>query len=703
MRLPGIPRGQVQQLIAPKADLSEAHAAMSLGRALGDVSQAALNIQMNTWRREEEQNDRDMKESVINMKAEVFETDFYSGDNIPADAVGKLNVSHNVVDQDGQVQNVPRTNIPAAEVWGAIYEERINKTIESLAGNMSHQGAQEAWVQNMQTRAKEDLFQMEQVLDRDQQEQYRALQETNAEMYLDNRMYDDAREVYQNLSGAEEWEKSAALRIVDKKEELGDINDELVIARETGDTAKLEELADYYNPENENVTAFDSVERDQYHREIVNQISNIRSRGTSEVKLRNKQLEYDLNQAREVLATGKNVDPDDLIDLQNRLTLSDALDPNVAFTAKMRFKQAMEVNDQVRGLIMSHTPEEVQAMINDDSIPHKTIGDQDIYNDVVTSYNTFIKSVRSDGMQAMDDYDVMDIEALDYGSAESLGESLQLRERQWREARERFNMVAPMLGDDEQSLLGNHIDELQGVNERLAFISTMSNSISPEMNRRFWSSLTDNKNVGPYAVIGNLIQENATRGNLIGRDILNGIDAIKRDPSILENVSFMKDTMKVDMGAGYANYLSDVRDNYVEAAMAYLAVNMPKHLDDGATLTEETMREALNTVTGGIIQYEGATFIAPQHGMSEDTFSEWLNNVHASYIDELGGVQDYANSGNMLSLMRDGDIVLLPTGHDRTTFYLQDTRKNYQNVRDKDGKAFIFRYNPDAPKRNRDG
>ena len=111
----------------------------------------------------------------------------------------------------------------------------------------------------------------------------------------------------------------------------------------------------------------------------------------------------------------------------------------------------------------------------------------------------------------------------------------------------------------------------------------------------------------------------------------------------------------------------------------------------------------MTTIILSIIEYEGATFIAPQHGMSEDTFSEWLNNVHASYIDDLGGVLDYANSGNMLSLMRDGDIKLRPTGHDRTTFYLIDTRKNNQNVQGKDGKAFIFRYNPDAPRRNRDG
>lgn len=116
-------------------------------------------------------------------------------------------------------------------------------------------------------------------------------------------------------------------------------------------------------------------------------------------------------------------------------------------------------------------------------------------------------------------------------------------------------------------------------------------------------------------------------------------------------------------------YLSAATDHYIAQVVRR---GESQHLQPstyGLNVDRDTLRDSVEAVTGGVVEWEGVTMLAPEPGVSTDQFEGWVESLKA---DDLPYVRQ-ASRDELLERIQSGDIQLRQSSQGRDRFLLYDT------------------------------
>jgi hypothetical protein len=110
------------------------------------------------------------------------------------------------------------------------------------------------------------------------------------------------------------------------------------------------------------------------------------------------------------------------------------------------------------------------------------------------------------------------------------------------------------------------------------------------------------------------------------QDILTGMAILKKEPKFAPGkpefqASFETVLPSTDLA------IPDARSRIMDAARAYYAAQMFKAGTQATSADDVKMKEAVNAVTGGVLEYRGTQIIAPTPGMTQEQLQQRVNSL----------------------------------------------------------------------------
>lgn len=711
MKLPSIQRGAVETLRAEPDQSREVRAAyQQFAKGADDISKTivALESQRLDDQQEAEAHDYDIRK--LNFEAEHFTKESYEYQDSILEGLDVKRTEPGI-GPNGEVIEVNRHDIPADEVWPALMKRQQAKEIEITAARIESPRRREAFLQKAKEEQARDFLNT--VIKTSEMQEKRA---------------DERRE----------WQITQ-LRTIGTPDSWDKI--EGIISRVT-DTDKKAELADWASRTREfdtNASIMSGAEQDRdearLQKGVDEYLGYARNPETYSGKLNTQELEAEAHKyqahlrrvqglnktddnyaayestrlAREIKAQAKDGQASDMAEVSTvlrELETMQAISPSQTNHDNIVYvKQAIQSNNIAREAItasfasgnFSETLQEHKTELYNNSTTMST-SDRSTLNDSLTILKTFEKDLAQDPMGTLlthgfDSNPDYPIEPIDFVNPENLGEQLAQRQASYRYYQSGFGFGGDVFTPQERTTLNNVLaDESMTDEQRLGYLYNVSVGTDATFENKIWGpSLADEK-AGRYAAIGQLMvdyqQTNEPRAMQVGSDILRGYRMMEEDPRAFEDFLETKARMRVDMLESYSQF-PGVVGSYMDNAAAYAYAN-----NKAGFIKDSQVRDALETVTGGFIEQGGNNILKPESGLTQDGWNEWINEYSP---DNFGGNIVGVSNAEVAEGLREGDITLVPTGEDRTEFYLVIPSGSLKDKRT--GAAYIFKYNPNAHER----
>ena len=156
-------------------------------------------------------------------------------------------------------------------------------------------------------------------------------------------------------------------------------------------------------------------------------------------------------------------------------------------------------------------------------------------------------------------------------------------------------------------------------------LGAMSANLKPDTYMATMTALAGNSDSRKMAAAGALYQKNpdVAEGVLRGQALLkeNPLFAPKKTDSNREEI----DTILPS--AAFGSGLEGTRQSVLEAATARYADLSNLAGDTSGELNDSRMEQAVNEVTGGMLDFNGEQIIAPRYGMKQDDFDDLMRNL----------------------------------------------------------------------------
>nr|DAH75461.1 MAG TPA: hypothetical protein [Caudoviricetes sp.] len=161
--------------------------------------------------------------------------------------------------------------------------------------------------------------------------------------------------------------------------------------------------------------------------------------------------------------------------------------------------------------------------------------------------------------------------------------------------------------------------------EQAQLLGTMSKSLSPETYKATMADLGSKADTKSLATAGALYQSNpqAAEGVLRGRILLaqNEKLAPKKSDDNRASIDAILPT------TAFGNGLEASRQGLLEAATARYADLSNIAGDTSGDLNDDRMTQAINEITGGMLDYNGKQIIAPRYGMGQNEFDKFMSEL----------------------------------------------------------------------------
>lgn len=161
--------------------------------------------------------------------------------------------------------------------------------------------------------------------------------------------------------------------------------------------------------------------------------------------------------------------------------------------------------------------------------------------------------------------------------------------------------------------------------EQAALFGAMSKNLSPQTYRATMTALAGDANSRTSASAGALYQYNPQ----VAEGVLRGQALLKENPNYApkktdDNQASIDDILPPQaFGAG----LEASRQTLLDSARARYADLSNTAGDTSGEFNEERMTQAVNEVTGGMIDFNGQSIIAPRYGMNQEDFDKTIADL----------------------------------------------------------------------------
>lgn len=267
------------------------------------------------------------------------------------------------------------------------------------------------------------------------------------------------------------------------------------------------------------------------------------------------------------------------------------------------------------------------SALKSDAADGASIAQQDLLEAAERGVQQKAAALKADPVgYAVDHKIVQPVPAIDMAAGpEAIGSALAARKRAVDLLRARGDVgnVSVLRPEDEQ-MIGRFMQTATPA-EQAQFLGAMSKSVGGGAYMATMQSLSEKTDTRAFAAAGALygVNPEVAEGIIRGRQLLreNSLLAPKQTDA---NMADIDGIMPMKM---FAPALEGARQVLLDAATARYADLSHLVGDTSGNLNQDRMQQAVDEVTGGALDMNGATVIAPRYGMSQDEFDAMLDGL----------------------------------------------------------------------------
>ena len=680
-----------------------------LAQGFQDVSDTLRDIEIDRLDTQAQAVAHEYDVSAINLEAQEFTKQFYSADDPLLQGLETVRLTEKRVGANGELEEVPRTEIPADEVWPELLYRNKKQLLEAQAEKIESPrrrtdfySAAEKEIELDNLRIATKTAELQYARAAEQRKffiaQYREIGRWDKIDNLISSVRDPGEK--QEL---EEWARET--KILDSNTAtIGDAVDNL-------DAEPLEKLhseyLQYMSGEREYNGPFDKDQlEDEAHR-IYRHIRQIRTLTNADQQVFLGEIKYNARQLLDNNRKGYIADPAEENSVYGAVKQARAIDPTdeTLYNLERDLQKSSHARNIAREIITDIPPgmsfndvlaTEMKILYSNRS--DLTAETRDIYDQAIAITSEFSRMLRSNPMEAIATYGLdqefeAPIEPINWSDPQSLSDALSERQNAYTYYQGIYEFDGDILLDDERAQLNSLLsDDALSSDQLIATIATTYESM-PRHFTKVWAPSIGDKKAGKFAAVGQVVSDHfqlgqPQRGMDIANTVLRGYTRWANEPTLIDDYEDLRGTIRQELASSYLEFPTVV-DNYLDTSIAYMMATyrgrLPRRRD---------LQEAFDIVTGGTIEQGGRRFLTPSAGVTQRDFDEWLGEYSPDNIEKP--VQGWGKEAIVESL-REGDMQLVPTGRSRTSYYVLD--KLGRPLRHTDGSQFLFNYDPNARKR----
>jgi hypothetical protein len=638
---------------------------------------AELELELSEWKKE-------------HAKKEVYDSTEVSG--LPG-----VRLTEDVVDAKGEIQTVPRHEIPAYEVQTQLYEQYALNLVKSKGSGIDLSHDRGAWESKMNSVVNNQTAQNQKRSIGMMAKATAKQVEQNFKNAMNAQNYGAARGVI-NSAEMDPMKKVGMLREVNEREERDGLDNALIRMNrqelEQGlavlTSEKLYESEDGILPDNERLT---------YARNFRTALNALNVKQRAGAVAHASRVNREAVEMSKALGTqyGHNIPPVAIENMRQKLTmLGEKGEANLH-----KLNLATNTMVGVRAFLTGNPTQRAQAMKEmEDAISQGDTSPASIllYDAVKEASDQATIAQNKDPLQYAIDNSVIDTMPLptnqagkvDFTGANTWGSG---RLHNVDAARGGFDGITPIFTKQEALQINTQMDSASSA-DMVTMVTGMVDSFGVEDAKKAFTQLGIEKESGTWAHLGVI----AAHDPVSAKRMLRGKDILEDNKGLLKSVSTEFDPeITARIGGVSAYYNTKNRKSVRESVMyayAYLSGE-----DLNGEYDSERMDTAVQMATGGMMVVNDMVVQRPNPDVDSEMFDTWLAKLSPEHVGRLGGVHGY-NSEDIIDYMRSGRIKMF--SHGSNEYMLFDTLNPeeplaYPHLRPEDAKPFTFKYSPEAP------
>lgn len=272
------------------------------------------------------------------------------------------------------------------------------------------------------------------------------------------------------------------------------------------------------------------------------------------------------------------------------------------------------------------TPLQMQSTIDDVMAGGVDPGEEDALQSMRTQYQATVDALQKDplGLIAKAGNYSGGVRTIDFSNEQTMAQSLMERQGAVNFIKEFYGKDAGALRPAEVDALASRLENAPAQN-RAAFLFSMSKSLAPETYMETMGQLYPK--MGPvFGIAGDLMRHDPRAAEAV----LRGQEAIKINPKYAPSTekqddvtammaAFPRDSMAPDLAQAY--------EDHTQAARAIYADLSNQVGDMSGTFNPDRWQRAVNSATGGLVEFRGKKVVAPEYGMDQSGFEKLLNRL----------------------------------------------------------------------------
>ena len=678
MRLPVIQYGETQSF-GRRDPMDPVRIASAEARALANASDTMAGISQTLSRR---QNDIEYRRNTTKFMTEHMNwveknagKEYYTAEELPADL--PFARTEKVVDEQGNLVEVPREQIPAYEVYPTLYGKMLNSLVDSFSGSFTNSDVEAEWLEEARQKAVGSIANAK--LNAIEKQRVFGIKQTVSfkNRALDAQKYDLARELIKGNPDLEPDDARAYLDEIDEREETDRYELLLTNLHEDGLRAAL----DYLTKTDTYDGALEPHEARAYASVIRGALTSLQVGRKSLAKEQEAELKYDVNNIIDVLKKGERVHP-------ATLSVAQAQIKDVDTVLARKLNLAIDYSDLFHQLAVFPVTKQ-QANLEEIEKIARTRYENSAEAGVLVTWlkeglSKIQASIANDQIAFWNDIATESIPELD---VKNIGESLAQRKTYAKAIANNWRVGLKFFSKAEANEFVEFL-ATQPAEGKLAVAQQISAALGEDAYAVF--SELDIKEAGVFTTAGRLMAENDPN---TAKLLFQSEEYFKDNPSLVSEIKTDLERY-VDAALGPAYEAQPQERRQLREAVVSLYAYQTRG-ERQVALDEDIADKAITALTGGLAEVGSSLVRVPYRGMPAAAFEDWVDRLTPYYIDKQGGTFSYT-SDQVINRLQGGELTLLHTPV-RGEYVLYDNMSG-NLIHQKDGtKPFVLKYDALAP------
>ena len=268
---------------------------------------------------------------------------------------------------------------------------------------------------------------------------------------------------------------------------------------------------------------------------------------------------------------------------------------------------------------------------------------------------------------------------------------------QYRTAQDHYGTTggSPLTSQETTMLVDALADTETSASSKMVLLSNLVEGFG-DASTDLFEDMFD-KSAPQYIVVGELINESRNTNNnsllRIGENILLGMEAMEK--GLVEVDPELKNSITLAFGNAADNNPDYAQMILKSATALYLHRN--KGNTDDVPDMEKEINKVLTDITGGVLEFNGRKFIAPNRNIGQDAFDDYIEDeLTRNDLNAMGGVHlNSYSAAEALEMVQDGQFVSV--GQGKYTIIIDDGPPP-EYLKNKHYEIFVFNYDTEHGK-----